>query len=90
MHREKLVCSVSIGTTFIVAFVYLSFYFSDRCQGHRTDLDGELSQLPRSRELTERLVEDSLVKTLWDDYGIVADTVVRIRHFLFCMIVDSI
>jgi hypothetical protein len=72
----------------VVAFVYyFSFYFSDRCQGHRKDLDGELSQIPRSRELTERLVENSLVKTLWDDYGIVADTVVRIRYFLFCMIV---
>ena len=91
MYREKLVCSVNIGSTFIVAFVYLSFNFSNRCQGHRTDLDGELSQLPRSRELTERLVEDSLVKTLWDDYGIVADTMVHIRHFLFyMMIVDSI
>jgi Plavaka transposase len=30
------------------------------------------------------------VKTLWDDYGIVADTVVRIRYFLFCMIANSI
>ena len=63
-----------------------SFHFSNRCQGHRKDLDGELSQIPRSRELTERLVEDSLVKTLWDDYGIVADTVVHIRLFLFCVI----
>ena len=62
---------------------------SDRCQGHRTDLNGELSRFLRSRELTERLVEDSLVKTLWDDYGIVADTVVRIGSFLFCIIVDS-
>ena len=57
---------------------------SDRCQGHRTDLDGELSHFPRSRELTERLVEESLVKTLWDEYGIVADTVVRIGSFPFC------
>ena len=71
-------------------FVYISSYFSDRCQGHRKDLDGELSQIPHSRELTEKLVEDSLVKTLWDDYGIVADTVVRISYFLFCMIVNSI
>jgi hypothetical protein len=75
--------------TFAVAFVYFSFYFSDRCQGHRTDLDGELSHFRRSRELTERLVEDSLVKTLWDDYGIVADTVVCIGSILFCIIVDS-
>jgi len=49
-----------------------------------------MSQIPRSRELTERLVEDSLVKTLWDDYGIVADTVVHVRYFLFYMIVNSI
>ena len=26
------------------------------------------------------------MKTLWDDYGIVADTVVCIRYILFCMI----
>jgi hypothetical protein len=81
MYREELVRSVSNTTIFAVAFVYFSFYFSDRCQGHRKDLDGELSQIPRSRELTERLVEDSLVKTLWDDYGIVADTVVRYKIF---------
>jgi hypothetical protein len=79
MYCEELVCSVSNTTSFTVAFCLVSFYFSDRCQGHRKDLDGELSQIPRSRELTERLVEDSLVKTLWDDYGIVADTVVHIR-----------
>ena len=30
------------------------------------------------------------MKTLWDDYGIVADTVVCISYFLFCMIVYSI
>jgi hypothetical protein len=77
MYREELVCSVSNTTISAVAFVY----FSDRCQGHRKDLDGELSQIPRSRELTERLVEDSLVKTLWDDYGIVADTVVCYKIF---------
>jgi hypothetical protein len=87
MYCEELVCSVSNTTTFAVTF--LSFP-SNRCQGHRKDLDGELSQFPRSRELTERLVEGSLVMTLWDDYGIVADTVVRIGYFLFCMIVDSI
>ena len=81
MYREELVCSVSNTTIFAVAFVYFTFYFSDRCQGHRKDLDGELSHIPRSRELTERLVEDSLVKTLWDDYGIVADTVVRFELF---------
>ena len=54
---------------------------SDRCQGHRKDLDGELSLFLCSRELTERLVEDSLVKTLWDDYRIVVDTVVCIGSF---------
>ena len=36
------------------------------------------------------LVEDSLVKTSWDDYVIVADTVVCIGSFLFCIIADSI
>ena len=90
MYREELVCSVSNITTFTITFIKFSFYFSDRCQGHRNDLDGELSQMPRSRELTERLVEDSLVKTLWDDYGIVADTVVCIKYFLLCMIVYSL
>ena len=69
---------------------YICLVFFDRCQGHRTDLDGELSHFPRSRELTERLVEDSLVKTLWDEYGIVADTVVHIGSFLFCIIIDTI
>jgi hypothetical protein len=75
MHCEELVCSVSKKFNQFNQFICL--FSSDRCQGHRKDLDGELSRFPRSRELTERLVEDSLVKTLWDDYGIVADTVVR-------------
>ena len=53
------------------------FVSSNRCQGHRKDLpvDGKLSQFPCSRELTERLIEESLVKTLWDDYGIVSSKV---------------
>ena len=78
MYCEELVFSVSNITTFTIAF----FKISGRCQGHRTDLDGELSQFLHSRELTEKLVEESLVKTLWDDYGIIADTVVTYTFYL--------
>jgi hypothetical protein len=48
-----------------------------RCQGNKKDLDGDLSKLPRTRELTELLVAEWAVSDLWDKFGIVSDIVVR-------------
>jgi hypothetical protein len=48
-----------------------------RCQGNKKDLDGDLSKLPRTRELTELLVDEWAVSDLWDKFGIVSDIVVR-------------
>jgi hypothetical protein len=47
-----------------------------RCQGEKKDLDGNLSKLPRTRELTELLVGEWAVCDLWDKFGIVSDIVV--------------
>ena len=47
-----------------------------RCQGHRTDLDGELSKFPRTRSFIEEVVEHCTVGELWDDLGIVSDVIV--------------
>jgi hypothetical protein len=47
-----------------------------RCQGNKKDLDGDLSKLPRTRELTELLVDEWAVSDLWDKFGIVSDIVV--------------
>jgi len=46
------------------------------CQGEREDLDGPLSELPRTRNLTESLIANYRVGTLWDKFGIVSDVVV--------------
>ena len=47
-----------------------------RCQGHRTDLDSDLSQLPHTRNFTEEVIEHYTVSELWDDFGIVSDIIV--------------
>ena len=52
---------------------YITLY---RCQGHRTDLDGDLSKFPRTRDFTEEVVEHCTVSELWDDFGIVSDVIV--------------
>jgi hypothetical protein len=54
-----------------------------RCQGDKNDLDGDLSKLPRTRELTELLVDEWAVSDLWDKFGIVSDIVVRTEWNLF-------
>lgn len=58
-------------------FLRLTYYLY-RCQGHRTDLDGDLSKFPRTRNFTEEVVEHYTVSELWDDFGIVSDVIVRI------------
>jgi hypothetical protein len=55
------------------SFAYFTLY---RCQGHRTDLDGDLSKFPRTRDFTEEVVEHCTVSELWDDFGIVSDVIV--------------
>ena len=55
--------------------VYMILY---SCQGDKEDLDGPLSELQRTRYLTETLVAKYRVGTLWDKFGIVSDIVVSI------------
>ena len=58
-----------------------------RCQGEKKDLDGDLSKLPCTRELTELLVDEWAVSDLWDKFGIVSDIVVRTEwNLLFLML----
>jgi hypothetical protein len=64
---------VSIFTLF---FLHHSHHVC-RCQGDKKDLDGDLSKLPRTRELTEMLVNEWSVSDLWGKFGIVSDIVVR-------------
>ena len=76
MHCTELVCKVC------VFLLHLILYFtSNRCQGHRTDLDGDLSKFPRTRKFTEEVVEQFSVGDLWDDFGIVSDVIVLISSF---------
>lgn len=60
---------------FFLVFIFIVFFC--RCQGNKKDLDGHFSNLPRTRELTEMLVEEWAVSDLWDKFGIVSDIVVR-------------
>lgn len=62
------------GFIIVVINVLSDGFFS--CQALKKDLDGELSKLPRSRQLTEELIEDLPIAILWDLFGIVADVVV--------------
>lgn len=60
--------------SFIAYDKYLNCLY--RCQGHRTDLDGNLSKCPRTRNFTEELIELFTVSELWDQFGIVSDVIV--------------
>jgi hypothetical protein len=67
-----LVCEVSS-----VYFLYLVLNaFFSRCQASKDDLDGNLSNFPRTRNFTEALVSRLGQKSLWEDFGIVSDVVV--------------
>jgi hypothetical protein len=50
--------------------------FFHSCQGEKNNLDGPLSRLPRTRHLTEKLISNHQVGTLWDKFGIISDVVV--------------
>ena len=68
-------------------FLALSFFFVHdffhSCQGEKNNLDGPLSKLPRTRDLTEMLVSNQQVGTLWDKFGIISDVVVSRMQFPF-------
>jgi hypothetical protein len=51
--------------------------FVTRCQAPKGDLDSDLSQFPRTRAFTERLIDILPDKTLWENYGIISPVVVR-------------
>jgi len=54
---------------------------SDRCPGDPDDLDAGHGW--RSRDLTESLIENFDPGILWDEYGIVADVVVRVLNCIW-------
>ena len=66
---------------FVAAFHKPFTFTLYRCQGHKADLDGDLSKLPRTRNFTEEVVEHCTVSELWDDFGIVSDVIVSIQFF---------
>lgn len=76
-------CSRQAILSFIINCIPY-FFPSDRCQGFKKDLDGELSKYPRSREFTEELVNNLPVMTLWKEFGIIPDVVVC-SNFFFCL-----
>ena len=53
------------------------------CQAEKDDMDGQLSELPWTRDLTESLIEQYRVGMLWDKFGIVSDVVVSILTSLW-------
>lgn len=61
----------------LLLLCYLHSHHVCRCQGNKEDLDGDLSKLPRTRELNELLVDEWAVSDLWGKFGIVSDIVVR-------------
>ncbi len=61
-----------------VANLLLFYMILYSCQGDKEDLDGPLSELQRTRDLTETLVVKYRVGILWDKFGIVSDIVVSI------------
>jgi hypothetical protein len=74
MHCTELVCEVRI--CFSLHLINILLILLHRCQGHRTDLDGDLSKFPRTRNFTEEVIEHCTVSELWDDFGIVSDVIV--------------
>ena len=64
--------------SFIASNKYFTNFTLYRCQGHRTDLDGDLSKFPRTRNFTEEVVGHYTMRELWDEFGIVSDVIVTI------------
>jgi hypothetical protein len=60
-------------------FLLIGFF---RCTAPANDLDSG-QHVRRSQPHTELLVEEFELGTLWDEYGLVGDVVVRIRILLF-------
>ena len=76
----------SIGVVGKYFFCFNFFFVHDffhSCQGEKNNLDGPLSRLPRTRDLTEKLVSNHQVGTLWDKFGIISDVVVSRMQFPF-------
>ena len=61
---------------FIASDKYFTYFTFHRCQGHRTDLDSDLSKFPHTCNFTEEVIEHCTVSELWDDFGIVSDVIV--------------
>ena len=75
MHCTELVCEVcKIFSLHPINLLLILLCY--RCQGHKTNLDGDLSKFPRTRKFTEEVIEHYTVSELWDDFGIVSDVIV--------------
>ena len=74
LYCTRLVCPVRVDS--LCCYFFNMIHYS--CQGHKEDLDGMLSELQRTRYLTESLVAKYRAGTLWDKFGIVSDIVVSI------------
>lgn len=72
----------SVHLFFIASDKYFTYFTLYRCQGHRTDLDGDLSKFPRTRKFTEEVIDYYTVSELWEDFGIVSDVIVYDSSFL--------
>jgi hypothetical protein len=66
---------------FVAPDKYFTYFTPYRCQGHRTDLDGDLSKFPRTRNFTKEVIELHTLSELWDDFCIVSDVIVWISFF---------
>jgi len=53
------------------------------CRAFPSDLDGEGSNRPRTKKITEALVQTFEVPELWDKHGIISDVVVSFNTFSY-------
>jgi hypothetical protein len=78
-----VLCCAGLVLPVNTLFAFVSFVsnFFHSCQGGKDDLDGPLSRLPRTRDLTEKLITNYQVGALWDKFGIISDVVVSRMQF---------
>lgn len=82
-HFLRASCRVGVRSKQLsFQIVALSFSFCVRCTAKHNDLDGESTL--RTRQHSDAIVEELELGTLWYEYGLVGDIVVRISSsFLF-------
>ena len=77
-----VLCSIGVAGKYSSCIhLFFAHNFIHSCQGGKDNLDGPLSRLPRTRDLTEKLITNFQVGTLWDKFGIISDVVVSRMQF---------